>query len=200
MFHNHWISIRKVRIKVQLIIIWIPFSNINGIWSSLIDTVYYYSSSSKQTGALQYLPNSWCRTDTLRSLWRKHSLHDMYTHTVYRRSWSFSWIEFKHSRRFTLIVPKVFHTRKFTQKSDVHSFGIIRHLIATGESHSRGWQFDRLGNIMDGMRPSMPDSAPRKLLIRISVQMQRDLGILFADLLKRWKRIIIWTTCGITHY
>src|SRR6185312_7176427 len=31
------------------------------------------------------------------------------------------------------IAPEVFHTRKFTQESDVYSFGIIMHLMATGE-------------------------------------------------------------------
>src|SRR6185312_12613663 len=31
------------------------------------------------------------------------------------------------------IAPEVFHTCKFTQKSDAYSFGIIMYLIATGE-------------------------------------------------------------------
>src|SRR6185312_12470090 len=39
--------------------------------------------------------------------------------------------------------PEVFHTRKFTQKSDIYSFGIIMHLIATGESLFRDRTFDR---------------------------------------------------------
>ena len=30
------------------------------------------------------------------------------------------------------IAPEVFHTRKFTQKSDIYSFGIIMYLMATG--------------------------------------------------------------------
>ena len=62
------------------------------------------------------------------------------------------------------IAPEVFHTCKFTQKSDVYSFGIIMYLIATGEPPFRGRQFDRdlVCNIMDGLRPSMPDSAPEE--------------------------------------
>src|SRR5436189_6370652 len=31
------------------------------------------------------------------------------------------------------IAPEVFHTCKFTQESDIYSFGVIMHLIATGE-------------------------------------------------------------------
>src|SRR6185437_5647692 len=31
------------------------------------------------------------------------------------------------------IAPEVFHTCKFTQKSDIYSFGIIMYLMATGE-------------------------------------------------------------------
>src|SRR5205085_5955040 len=60
------------------------------------------------------------------------------------------------------IAPEVFHTCKFTQKSDVYSFGIIMYLIATGEPPFRDRQFDRdlVCNIMGGLRPSMPDSAP----------------------------------------
>src|SRR5438105_3474580 len=38
--------------------------------------------------------------------------------------------------------PEVFHTRKFTQKSDIYAFGIIMYLIATGEQPFRGRQFD----------------------------------------------------------
>ena len=62
------------------------------------------------------------------------------------------------------IAPEVFHTRKFTQKSDVYSFGIIMYLIATGEPPFRDRQFDRdlVCNIMGGLRPSMPDSAPEE--------------------------------------
>ena len=62
------------------------------------------------------------------------------------------------------IAPEVFHTCKFTQKSDVYSFGIIVYLIATGEPLFRDREFDRVlvCNIMDGLRPSMPDSAPEE--------------------------------------
>ena len=62
------------------------------------------------------------------------------------------------------IAPEVFHTRKFTQKSDVYSFGIIMYLIATGEPPFRDRQFDRglVCDIMGGLRPSMPDSAPEE--------------------------------------
>jgi len=62
------------------------------------------------------------------------------------------------------IAPEVFHTRKFTQKSDVYSFGIIMNLIATGEQPFRDRQLDAslIHEIMDGLRPSMPDSAPEE--------------------------------------
>ena len=62
------------------------------------------------------------------------------------------------------IAPEVFHTCKFTQKSDVYSFGIIMHLMATGESPFRDRQFDTslIREIMDGLRPPMPDSAPEE--------------------------------------
>ena len=62
------------------------------------------------------------------------------------------------------IAPEVFHTCKFTQESDVYSFGIIIYLIATGEPLFRDREFDRdlVCNIMDGLRPSMPDSAPEE--------------------------------------
>jgi len=69
------------------------------------------------------------------------------------------------------IAPEVFHTCKFTEKSDVYSFGIIMYLIATGEPPFREREFDRnlLYDIMGGLRPSIPDSAPdeyRKLAER----------------------------------
>ena len=62
------------------------------------------------------------------------------------------------------IAPEVFHTHKFTQKSDVYSFGIIMYLIATGEPPFRDRQFDRglVCDIMGGLRPLMPDSAPEE--------------------------------------
>src|SRR6185312_10162423 len=62
------------------------------------------------------------------------------------------------------IAPEVFHTCKFTQKSDVYSFGIIMYLIATGEPPFRDREFDRglACDIMGGLRPSMPDSAPEE--------------------------------------
>jgi len=62
------------------------------------------------------------------------------------------------------IAPEVFHTRKFTQKSNVYSFGIIMHLMATGKPPFRDRQFDTslIREIMDGLRPPMPDSAPEK--------------------------------------
>src|SRR6185437_1861539 len=60
------------------------------------------------------------------------------------------------------IAPEVFHTCKFTQKSDIYSFGIVMYLIATGEPPFRDRQFDRslICDIMGGLRPTMPDSAP----------------------------------------
>ena len=62
------------------------------------------------------------------------------------------------------IAPEVFHTCKFTQKSDVYSFGIIMYLIATGEPPFRDRQFDitLIREIMGGLRPWMPDSAPEE--------------------------------------
>ena len=62
------------------------------------------------------------------------------------------------------IAPEVFHTHKFTQKSDVYSFGIIMYLIATGEPPFRDRQFDRglICDILGGLRPLMPDSAPEE--------------------------------------
>src|SRR5438128_9761803 len=90
------------------------------------------------------------------------------------------------------IAPEVFHTRKFTQKSDVYSFGVIMYLIATGEPPFRDRQFDRdlVCKIMDGLRPSMPDSAPeeyKKLAERCcdaDPDKRPDAGELFKDIYK----------------
>ena len=62
------------------------------------------------------------------------------------------------------VAPEVFRTRKFTQKSDIYSFGIIMYLIAAGEPPFRDLQFDRdlIRRIMGGLRPSMPVSAPEE--------------------------------------
>ena len=58
--------------------------------------------------------------------------------------------------------PEVFHTRKFTEKSDTYSFGIIMYLIATGEPAFRNRQFngDLICDILGGPRPPIPNSAP----------------------------------------
>ena len=60
--------------------------------------------------------------------------------------------------------PEVFHAYKFTQKSDIYSFGIIMYLMATGELPFRDRQFDSslIRDIMGGLRPLMPDSAPEE--------------------------------------
>jgi serine/threonine protein kinase len=60
------------------------------------------------------------------------------------------------------IAPEVFRTRKFTQKSDIYSFGIIMYLVATGEPPLRNRLFDKdlVCDILGGLRPTMPDSAP----------------------------------------
>src|SRR5436305_7768468 len=62
------------------------------------------------------------------------------------------------------IAPEVFHSHKFTQKSDVYSFGIIMYLMATGEPPFRNRQFNRdlICDILGGLRPLMPDSAPEE--------------------------------------
>src|SRR6185312_8202549 len=64
----------------------------------------------------------------------------------------------------SFIAPEVFRTHKFTQKSDVYSLGIIMYLIATGEQPFRDRQCDAnlIREIMDGLQPSMPDSAPEE--------------------------------------
>ena len=61
------------------------------------------------------------------------------------------------------IAPEVLHTRKFTQASDIYSFGIIMYQIANGEPPFRNWSSDDKClaiRICDGLRPEMPDSAP----------------------------------------
>jgi len=60
------------------------------------------------------------------------------------------------------IAPEVFHTRKFTKKSDIYALGIIMYLIASGEPPFRNRSFDNslVTEILDGLRPEMPDSAP----------------------------------------
>ena len=62
------------------------------------------------------------------------------------------------------IAPEIFHTNKCTQKSDIYSFGIIMYLIATGEPPFRDREFDRdlVCDILGGLRPRMPDSAPEE--------------------------------------
>ena len=102
------------------------------------------------------------------------------------------------------IAPEVFHTCKFTQKSDVYSFGIIMYLIATGEPPFRNREFDRVlvCNIMDGLRPSMPDSAPeeyKKLAERCcdadpdkrpdALTLSDDISKLFSKVLFTWNTI-----------
>ena len=62
------------------------------------------------------------------------------------------------------IAPEVFHNGKFTQKSDIYALGIIMYLIATGDPPFRDREFDRnlVCDIMGGLRPPMPDSAPEE--------------------------------------
>jgi len=62
------------------------------------------------------------------------------------------------------IAPEIFHTRKFTKESDVYAFGIIMHLVATGEPPFRNREFDAnlICDILHGLRPAMPDSATKE--------------------------------------
>ena len=81
------------------------------------------------------------------------------------------------------IAPEVFHTRKFTRNSDIYSFGIIICLMATGEPPFRDKQFDRslACDIMDGLRPPMPDSAPEeyKKLAQRCCDADPDVGLAY---------------------
>ena len=60
------------------------------------------------------------------------------------------------------VAPEVFSTGKFTKKSDTYAFGIIMHLLASGEPPFRNRQFDNglVHDISNGLRPRMPYSAP----------------------------------------
>src|SRR5437016_8071606 len=63
------------------------------------------------------------------------------------------------------IAPEVLHSHKFTQKSDIYSFGIIMHQIANGEPPFRDWPPDDeclAMRICEGLRPEMPDSTPEE--------------------------------------
>ena len=63
------------------------------------------------------------------------------------------------------IAPEVLHSHKFTQKSDIYSFGIIMYQIADGEPPFRNWLSDDnllAMRICNGLRPEMPDSTPEE--------------------------------------
>src|SRR5438128_7433344 len=63
------------------------------------------------------------------------------------------------------IAPEVLHSRKFTRKSDIYSFGIIMYQIANGELPFRDWSSDDnllAMRICNGLRPEMPDSTPEE--------------------------------------
>src|SRR6185436_19717759 len=72
------------------------------------------------------------------------------------------------------IAPEVFHTCKFTQKSDIYSFGIIMYLVATGEPPFRDRQFDRnlAHDIMGGIQETCCRLSSVVMLILISVPMR----------------------------
>src|SRR6185436_13453660 len=55
------------------------------------------------------------------------------------------------------IAPEVFHTRKFTQKSDIYAFGILMHQIASGEPpfRDRAFDYELTYEICNGLRPKM---------------------------------------------
>ena len=60
------------------------------------------------------------------------------------------------------LLPEVFHTNEFTQKSDIYAFGILMYLIASGEPPFRDRLFDRdlACEIMNGLRPTISASTP----------------------------------------
>jgi len=97
------------------------------------------------------------------------------------------------------VAPEVFHTCKFTQKSDIYSFGIsiVMYLMATGEPPFRDREFDidLICDIMGGLRPTMPDSAPEeyKILADCDADPDKrpDLWIILTSL------VILTATCGI---
>ena len=62
----------------------------------------------------------------------------------------------------SFVAVEVFYAYKFTQKSDVYAFGIIMYLMASGEPPFRNRSFDKdlVCDILGGLRPRMPDSAP----------------------------------------
>src|SRR5580765_1344302 len=70
------------------------------------------------------------------------------------------------------IAPEVLQARKFTQKSDIYSFGIIMHQFASGEPPFRDYSSDEhlamssdehlAMRICNGLRPEMPDLAPKE--------------------------------------
>src|SRR5438128_1650828 len=63
------------------------------------------------------------------------------------------------------IAPEVLHSHKFTQKSDIYSFGIIMYQIADGEPPFRNYSSDDnllAMRICNGLRPEMPDSTPEE--------------------------------------
>src|SRR6185312_13619419 len=89
-------------------------------------------------------------------------------------------------------------------RSDINSYltynSIIMYLIATGESPFRDRQFDRdlVCNIMGGLRPSMPDSAPEeyKKLAKRCCDADPDkrpdinIGRLWGDINKLFKEVV----------
>jgi len=60
------------------------------------------------------------------------------------------------------IAPEVFHTYKYTQKSDIYALGILMYQIASGEPpfRNRAFEYELMEDICNGLRPYMPDSAP----------------------------------------